>query len=185
MNTNTHGGHPSFLDAVGIDRYQLGLVEGYFYDSELVDPDGSLGVLLLLVISSFRLQLYGAQPYAARRQHAAARRQLGLLHSNDLLQEVQSDLPLFRDSRITLVFEEDVWPETSFLALNPGEGYGLLRVMDPDERPHPRDVVIYEALPNELSRVAASSPPYRRRRCRMSTCAPFKTAFPTPLSAMP
>ena len=26
--------------------------------------------------------------------------------------------------------------------------------MDPDERPHPRDVVIYEALPNELPRVA-------------------------------
>ena len=45
-------------------------------------------------------------------------------------------------------------PETSFLALNPGEGYGLLRVMDPDERPHPRDIVIYEALPNELPRVA-------------------------------
>ncbi len=38
--------------------------------------------------------------------------------------------------------------------MNPGEGYGLLRVMDPDERPHPRDVVIYEALPNELPRVA-------------------------------
>ena len=64
------------------------------------------------------------------------------------------DLPLYRDSRITLVFEEDVWPETRFLALNPAEGYGLLRVMDPDERPHPRDIVIYEALPNELSRVA-------------------------------
>ena len=52
------------------------------------------------------------------------------------------------------MFDEDIYAETSFLALNPGEGYGLLRIMDPDERPHPRDIVIYEALPNELPRVA-------------------------------
>ena len=38
--------------------------------------------------------------------------------------------------------------------MNPGEGYGLLRVREPDEHPHPRDAVIYEALPNELPRVA-------------------------------
>ena len=155
MNTNTHGGHPSFLDAVGIDRYQLGLVEGYFiYDSELVAPDGSLGVYY------YWLSLVSAFSFTARN-HTLLAASMPLLDdnlayyiANDLLQEVQSDLPLFRDSRITLVFEEDVWPETSFLALNPGEGYGLLRVMDPDERPHPRDVVIYEELPNELSRVA-------------------------------
>ncbi len=52
------------------------------------------------------------------------------------------------------MFDEDVYPETDFLALNPGEGYGLLRVRKPDDRPHPRDIVIYEALPNELPRVA-------------------------------
>ena len=38
--------------------------------------------------------------------------------------------------------------------MNPGEGYGLLRVMGRGERPNPRDVVIYQALPNELPRVA-------------------------------
>ena len=40
--------------------------------------------------------------------------------------------------------------------MNQGEGYGLLRRMDPDERPRSRDVVIYETLPNELPRVAGS-----------------------------
>ena len=38
--------------------------------------------------------------------------------------------------------------------MNPGEGYGLLRSLEPDEHPHSRDVVIYETLPNELPRVA-------------------------------
>ena len=66
----------------------------------------------------------------------------------------QSDLPLYRESRIDLVFDADIFADTSFLPLNPGEGYGRLQVLDPDERPHPRDVVIYEALPNELPRVA-------------------------------
>ena len=52
------------------------------------------------------------------------------------------------------MFDEDLFSETDFQALNPGEGYGLLRVMEPKERPNPRDIVIYEALPNELPRVA-------------------------------
>jgi hypothetical protein len=41
-----------------------------------------------------------------------------------------------------------------FQALNPAAGYGLLRVMTLEERPNPRDVVIYQALPNEMPRVA-------------------------------
>lgn len=41
-----------------------------------------------------------------------------------------------------------------FAALNPATGYGLLRVMTLEERPDPRDVVVYEALPNELPRIA-------------------------------
>ena len=61
---------------------------------------------------------------------------------------------MYEESRIPLLFDEDIYPETDFLALNPGDGYGLLRVMELDERPNPRDVVIYEALPNELPRVA-------------------------------
>ena len=63
-------------------------------------------------------------------------------------------MSLYSESRIPLVFDKDIYPETSFLALNPGEGYGLLRVMEPKERPNPRDIVIYEALPNKLPRVA-------------------------------
>ena len=35
-----------------------------------------------------------------------------------------------------------------------GRGSGFLRVMSLEERPNPRDIVIYETLPNDLSRVA-------------------------------
>ena len=60
---------------------------------------------------------------------------LALYISNGYLQYSQAELPLFRESRIPLLFDEDIHADTSFLSLNPGEGYGLLRVMDPDERP--------------------------------------------------
>ena len=43
---------------------------------------------------------------------------------------------------------------SDFTALNPAVGFGLLRVMTLEERPDPRDVVIYQALPNELPRIA-------------------------------
>ncbi len=42
----------------------------------------------------------------------------------------------------------------TFVAQNPGEGYGLLGVTEPYERAKPHDIVIYEALPNELPRAA-------------------------------
>ena len=41
----------------------------------------------------------------------------------------------------------------SSTVLHPAVGYGLLRVMTLDQRPNPRDVVIYAALPNELPQI--------------------------------
>jgi hypothetical protein len=43
---------------------------------------------------------------------------------------------------------------SGFAPLNRATGFGLLRVMSLEERPNARDVVIYQALPNEMPRVA-------------------------------
>ncbi|NIP93239.1 MAG: hypothetical protein GWO24_07190, partial [Akkermansiaceae bacterium] len=58
---------------------------------------------------------------------------------------------LYDASRIPVLFEGDLYADLSFLPLNIAEGYGLLRRMDPEDRPNSRDIVIYETLPNELS----------------------------------
>ena len=73
---------------------------------------------------------------------------------NDWLPDLQPNLSKYQASRTKLAFEDELFVETSFLPLHPGESYGLLRKMDPDDRPGPRDIVIYESLPNELPRVA-------------------------------
>ena len=157
QNTKTHRIHLSFMDAFGLEQGQDGLLRGEVaYDPELVAPDGSPGVYF------FWSEIYYDGSFSSvSRLYALLAASMPVLEDNlvlymenHALQYYQSDLPLFRESRINLVFHEDIFPETSFLALNPGEGYGLLRVMEPDERPNPRDVVIYEALPNELPRVA-------------------------------
>ena len=40
--------------------------------------------------------------------------------------------------------------DIDYVALHVAEGYGLLRVVQPDETPFSRDVVLYETLPNDL-----------------------------------
>ena len=157
QNTNRFLHHGHFLGAVGLPT--TGQIPGdIIYDPELVAPDGSRGVYRYWLGSRYNVD-YSFSVVARTYTLLAASMplledNLALWIRNSALLHTQSDLLLYQASRINLVFDEDVFVETSYVALNPGEGYGLLRIMDPDERPHPRDVVIYEALPNELPRVA-------------------------------
>ena len=173
MNTETHPGHAAFLDLIGLEWNQDGLITGQIiYHPELVAPDGSPGVYTFYwdsvrvgrreknepdgswVYQSYHFSLVTRSYTVLAASMPLLDDNLAFYIRNSDLPSLQTDLPLYRESRIPLVFDEDIYAETSFLALNPGEGYGLLRIMDPDERPHPRDIVIYEALPNELPRVA-------------------------------
>ena len=153
-NANTHPVHQSFLDAVGLEQSNV-IVGSIVYDAQRVAPDGSLGLHYYWLeggLSSFSLE---ARAYTLLAACMPLIEDNFALHiPNFMLPIYQHELALYEASRINLLFEEDVYPESDFLALNPGEGYGLLRALDPDERPHTRNVVIYEALPNELPRVA-------------------------------
>ena len=155
MNTSKHLSHQSFTDAVGLEFGEL-TRGSLIYHPELVAPDGSQG----LYYFSTKHLILPAFSHAERSytQLAASMKllddNLAVYIPNYWLPRVQSDLQFFRASRMHLVFDEDLFSETGFQALNPGEGYGRLRALEPDERPHPRDIVLYEALPNELPRVA-------------------------------
>ena len=150
----THQSHHDFLDAVGLEQGETIIGDQVSYDAGLEGPDGSYGV--------YYYSLPRDYPFSfVARVHTVLAASMPLLDDNlafhiqaPYLRGLQSDLPLFWASRIPLVFDADVAPDTGFLALNPGEGYGLLRKLEPGDRPNPRDVVIYEALPNDLPRVA-------------------------------
>ena len=184
MNTNTHPTHQTFLDDRSINRQRV-ILGAIAYNQNLVAPDGSQGV--------YRYSL-NTLPYhhsfsLMERIHTLLAASMPLLEDNlafyvrnRQLPDIQSDLPLYRESRINLVFDGD--SGIDFLALNPGVGYGRLQALDPDGRPHPRNIVIYEArCPTSCPALPASSPLYPKPRSRTSTCAPYRMESPTPTSA--
>ena len=157
QNTRNALHHGPFLDSIGVDWRQEDAVSGIvILDPGLLAQDGSSGV--------YRFQSrrsYGGTYSFFERAYTLLAANVPFLADNlalwirsEMLSSIQSDLPLYRSSRMNLVFDEDVYGDIDYMALNPGEGYGMLRSLDPDERPHSRDIVIYETLPNELPRVA-------------------------------
>ncbi len=161
MNTETHRIHPDFGDAIGLWEDPL-WGQGYMggeiiYHPNVVAPDGSLGV--------YHYQFQPMDVYTlgyVSRSYEVLAASMPLLDDNlayypmprRALPLYHKERALYDNSRINVVLREDILPDVPFLPLNVGEGYGFLRLMSLEERPDPRDVVIYETIPNELARVA-------------------------------
>ena len=162
VNTVRHRAHIDLGNAIDlweapIWRPRWAMAGAIIYHPNVIAPDGSLGVYRY----EFRpLNSYSFDSVAYSYEVLAA--SMPLLDNNLAYYPMPARaLPLYReekalydDSRINVLFEEDILPDIDFIPLNLGEGYGFLRVMSLEERPNPRDIVIYETLPNELSRVA-------------------------------
>ena len=158
INTNTHtyhGGFQQALTALGIegssadDRFN-GLLT---FHPELQSADGSPGLYSMWIsrqepfaVNDLFYTLFAANMLMLEDDFA--------FHVREQLQLAYNDVALYETSRINILLDKDVAPEGDFVPMNKAEGYGLLRAMDLEDSPNPRDVVIYEALPNELSRVA-------------------------------
>ena len=159
QNTNTHPTtHNTFLEVLldeGLEQDIVGETRGYIdYHPSVEAADGSPGVYVAWDVRtpSFRDVSILHTLLAANMQ--LLEQDLVHLFKNDQLLQIQHALRRYEKSRIPLVFDYDLWPEADFVPLNEEVGFGLLRVLEPDERPSLRDVVIYEALPNNLPRVA-------------------------------
>ena len=155
MNSTAHPHHQTFLDSLGLRRTQsiIGLL---VLDPAFVASGGRTGVYY------YRYERPTSYSFAvASRIHTVLAANMPVIDSdvvvhlqNSDLRYVQSELSLFKASRLSPVFDEDILTQTFYRALNPGEAYGRLRRLQPDDRPHPRDIVIYGTLPNELPRVS-------------------------------
>ena len=159
-NTNTYEAHHvDHLDALGIDFTAEGVLLGTVDSGR--PSAASTGTQGLYTFDVWSVDLAHYSFVSIARVYSLLAASMPLFE-DDLafhierarLRDYQDDLPLFRESRIGLVFDIDVYSRIEFLSLNPGVGFGRLRVMGPGERPNPRDVVVYESLPNELPRVA-------------------------------
>ncbi len=146
--------HDDFMDDIGLDRSRGIVVGTIHHDADAADPKGQPGVLYYST-SNYEHPLSNAV-----RTHLLVTSNIPLAgHNfawyikNHQLPVIQEHLPALGESRIKLLFNDDVY-RTDFLPLNQGVGYGLLRALEPGDRPNPRDVALYETLPNELPHVA-------------------------------
>ena len=160
MNTNTHRLHVDFWRAIGGsgDDRQPTISQGQIvFHPNVVAPNGALGV--------YRFEFNFWNPHRFEDVSLAYEllaASMPLLENNmayhpetELLVALyRNEQALYDASRVNVLLAEDIRPDVPFLPMNLGESYGFLREMTADERPNPRDIVIYETLPNQLSRVA-------------------------------
>ena len=154
LNANKYAYHFAVIDALAAEAIDVvGLIT---YDPSLVAPDGSRGAYYIQfgigVLPSFSEveRLYAL--IAANMAHIDD--DLYVLISEDLVELYEPEQLLYEASRIDILLDADIFHDADFVAMNPEVGYGRLQLLEPDDRPHPRDIVIYETLPNELPRVA-------------------------------
>jgi hypothetical protein len=130
------------------------------FHRDLRAPDGSLGVY------RFEFEPNDSYSFAAvRLGYELLASSMPFLTDNLLYYPMpQAALPLYQREkaqydayRMRVILESEVsGGNVDYVSLNPAVGFGLLRVMTLEERPNVRDIVIYEALPNELPRVAGA-----------------------------
>ena len=164
MNTETHRAHMSFAGAVGIGGGRPGPGGGMsgqmrgeiVYHPHVIAPNGRPGVYRFEFEpnDSFSFEAVQMVYELMAANMPVLRNNLAYYPMpNAALPRYYQEKTLYDASRVAILLEEDIFENVTFMALNIAEGYGLLRLMDLEERPNARDIVIYEALPNEMSRV--------------------------------
>ena len=162
INTVTHRSHPSFMSAVGIagggrPGSSSGTMRGVMvFRPLLLAANGEPGYYTIEFEpnDSFpydRIQL--AHELVAANAPLLANN-LGYYPLGPAVSRANQERALYAASRIPLFSATNLYQNIGYLPLNLAESFGRLRVMGPNDRPTPLDIVLFTSLPNELSRVA-------------------------------
>ncbi|MEM7387274.1 MAG: PEP/pyruvate-binding domain-containing protein, partial [Verrucomicrobiota bacterium] len=157
LNTKTHRAHFRFMEAVGITRNGPGQMRGeIIYHGNLAAPNGQPGI--------FRFEFQPGDSYSFERiqlSYELLAASMPLLRNNlsyypmpGAIDRYYREKELYDESRVRILLESDLFADIAYLPLNVEESFGRLRLMELDERPTSRDIVLYRTLPNELPRVA-------------------------------
>ena len=155
INTEAHPTHMTFMRAIG-GRARDGMRGVLVRRPLLLGPDGQPGMFTfefdLPKVHSFeRIQL----AHRLLQEKAAILRDRLLYHPMERAVEAQrKERSRYEAAAIGVITNDQLYENVGFLPLHPAESFGRLRVMSPQERPSPRDVVICDELPNEMPRVA-------------------------------
>ena len=156
MNTKTHRSHGSFMQAAGIGRGQ-GQMRGVLSFRPLsTSPNGEPGVY------TFEFNPNDAFPFTKIKmvhdllvsKMPILKNRLGYCPLWGAIGIYKREKALYDDAEFPVYFEDDIYANIGFLPLNIAESFGILQILDANEHPSPRDIVICKTLPNEMPRVA-------------------------------
>ena len=156
MNTKTHRSHGSFMDAAGLRRGQ-GQMRGVLsYRPLSIAPNGEPGVY------TFEFNPNDAFPFEEIKlahdllvaQMPSLKNRLGYCPLWGAIGIYNREKALYDTADFPVYFEDDLYANIGYLPLNQAASFGRLRVLEIDERPAVRDIVICKTLPNEMPRVA-------------------------------
>jgi hypothetical protein len=156
MNTETHRSHGSFMNAAGLGRGQ-GQMRGVLsYRPLFVAPNGKPGVY------TFEFNPNDAFPFEEIKlahdllvaKMLSLKNRLGYCPLWGAINIYNREKAFYDAAEFPVYFEDDLYANIGYLPLNQAVSFGRLRVLEADERPTVRDIVICKTLPNEMPRVA-------------------------------
>lgn len=156
INSNAYDLHVDFADYLGINHLAPGVIKGQLiYQPMILSGNGTLGTY------TFNFSNNEAQDFAVvQRTQELIAANMPYLNNNlayfitaNNEDDYEANIALYQNSRVPVVFETDVYAGINYWGLNLAEGYGFFRLMAPGEVPDPKDIVLYEVLPNSLPRV--------------------------------
>lgn len=156
VNMNTHFLHAEFASATGVELLSADVIKGQvIYHPTAVSENGTLGTYTINYSNAESKPFHIVQ----RTQELLAAN-MPFLNNNlsyfvyeDHEDDYNNELSLYQNSRVSALFEANVYAGIDYWGLNQKEGYGFFRHMTLNDVPGPRDIVLYDALPNSLPRV--------------------------------
>jgi hypothetical protein len=163
MNTIRHRNHSSFMRNYGMNaRDGMGQNDGrvmrgvLVYRPLLSAPNGTAGLY------TYEFEPFDRYPYDLLQvAHDELVRHAPILAGKLAYHPMPAAVGLYENQRdqfeageLSVFLDSDEFVDIAYLPLNAAEGFGRLRLMELDERPGARDVVIYQSLPNEMPHVA-------------------------------
>ncbi len=157
VNSNRYGLHSQFAKAIGIEGNGDNVKKGQvIFHPSSISANGGLGTFAFNYSNG-----HGQDFDVVQKTHELLAANMPFLNNNlsyfitDLNEdEYERDTELFDASRVPVVFEETIFGDLQYWGLNPAEGFGFFRHISLEEIPDPKDIVLYESLPNALPRVS-------------------------------
>lgn len=156
IDANTYSLHLDFGNTIGIDIFGDDIIKGQIsYHPTTLASSGVYG--------TFAFNFSNAEGHefsiVQRTQELLAinmpfiENNLSYFITENNEEQLEQELSAYEDSRVSVLFESDIYAGLDYWGLHQTEGYGIFRHISGEEVPGPRDIVLYDALPNNLPRV--------------------------------